>query len=280
MNLSQIAGMMRYEVLMAWRRRSLGVLLALFIVTLTVFTLVSRDANVNSRLGVDGNTLEEFDEALLPDFMQGIDLSVYQGDSQVAVTMIASVVVSSIAVIMFMNEAIPLDRQYKMRELLDTCPITRTTYLTGKLLGTWLGLLIIMGISLIFGGVILRVLIGTYSLDYYLLMWGAFLLPTLLVCSGLTVLLTSWTGSRRGATLTSLLIMPIGIMLVSVAITSLSGVGVYVHPAYSVFILLQPDAEAVVIITDRIRSTLTLFAWMLALAWGFAYAWQRVREAR
>ena len=85
---------------------------------------------------------------------------------------------------------------------------------------------------------------------------------------------------RRAATLTSLLILPIGVVLVSVAITSLSGVGVYIYSAYSMFILLHPDAGAVVIITERIRNTLSLFAGLLALAWVFAYGWQRYREAR
>ncbi|MBK8020532.1 MAG: ABC transporter permease subunit [Chloroflexi bacterium] len=288
MNATQILTMARYEVLMAFRRRSLVILLILFLVSLTFFANVSSETNQTSVIALPGEgdttarleDLNQLPPEAIPEWMRGVDLNLWYRSGGVSTAMIAGAMIMAIAIVMFSNESIPLDRQYKVRELLDALPLPRTSYLAGKLLGVWAGLLAISLAAALFSAVVFRVLLGPYDLRFLALLWLFFELPLVLLSGALAVLLTSWMRSRRGAVLMSLLVLPVAIILVVLAVPSLSAVGVYVHPAYAFYILLTPDETAVAVVNERIADTVPILLGAMAVSWVLAYGWQRLREGQ
>ncbi|MCK6577341.1 MAG: hypothetical protein L6Q98_04470 [Anaerolineae bacterium] len=278
----------RYELLMAFRRRSLVILLVLFLASIFVFADISRLTNQTSVIVLPGEgstparieDLNMLPDEAIPVWMRGVDLNLWYRSGGVFTTLIAALILMGIAIVMFTNESIPLDRQYRVRELLDAMPLSRTAYLAGKVLGVWGGLLAISALTALFSAVILRAMLGPYDLRYLALLWLAFELPLILLAGGLAVLLTSWTRTRRGAVLMSLLVLPIVILLVALGIMSLSGIGVLIHPAYAFHILLSPDESSVEVVIGRIRHALPMLLGSLIASWCLAYGWQRLREGR
>lgn len=288
MNIAQLAAIARYEFLMAVRRRSLIILLVLFVLGILVFSLIAKETNASSALRikeVDGR-VEYFQgdtpvpPEAIPAWMQGVDLAQWQGSSQVMIALLGSVVLVSIAIVMFMNESIPLDRQHRIRELLDALPLSRATYLGGKLVGAWFGVLVITFLSMLVSVGVFLAIFNAFNITYFVMVWLLMIVPVIAINTSLAVLLTSWAGSRRSAILISLLVTPLALLVYSVALPSLGAVGVYVHPSYAMMVLLQPDASSVNIVTERIRSALPLLISMPIISWLVAYGWQRFREAR
>lgn len=289
MNLRQVLAIARYEMLMAFRRRTLVILGVLMLIGIAVFTQISLDANqsLNTVARVEGSVITTTDEAgeetllpqALPEWLEGVDLEVWMGGAIVVTTLITSMIVVAITLVMLANETVPLDGQYRTHELLRSLPLSRASYLAGKVLGVWFSLLLVAGIGIVVSAIWFRVNF-TYDFRYFLLLWGALVIPVLFVCGALSVLLTSWLYSRRIAILISLLVLPIALLAVVAGITTLSGIGIYLDPSYAYYAYVPPDQRSTDAVTMLIATTTVQYAAVLIAAWTFAWAWQRFREAR
>jgi hypothetical protein len=109
-----------------------------------------------------------------------------------------------IVIPVLMSQLIPLDHHYRVRELLDSLPQGRSIYLTGKLLGAYVGLLMGLASVMMLHGLLTWLRWGAYHLEGYLLML-AVLLPLVLFGSGLAVMLAAGQKKRRQAIMVGVL---------------------------------------------------------------------------
>ncbi len=228
--LSQMAAVVRYELLMAWRRRALLVMGGFFLLALIGFTamqppaqsalgnIVRVDTSVNpptitrqdpatGELTVE-ETTDEFIQTL-PPALQNISLPLLS-NTQLIVTMIAVIfpVLVAITVVVFFAESIPLDRQYRVHELFNSTPLTNAAYLGGKLLGAWAALGLTLLLVMISFGIVARLIVGAFDPLYYLQTWFLVVFPFAFTCTGWSVLAASSVGSRRKAIIIGLILIP------------------------------------------------------------------------
>jgi hypothetical protein len=128
--------------------------------------------------------------------------------------------------------------------------------------------------------VALRAIIGIYDLRVFIALWIAMLIPTSLLASAMSVLLSSFAGSRRAAVMVGLLIIPVVLVLVTLAVPSFAGVGALIEPIYAVGILLMPGDETNAEIVGRMVNTLVIYGLALAVVWTLAWVAARRRETR
>jgi hypothetical protein len=272
----QISAILRYELLMAWRRRSLPILWMLLLAGVIGFAFIIES---------NGGTQPIVDQAVAgnmgantPAWAQGIDL-VEAGNTFALINiLIAGMIFYSVGVTLMMGETIPLDRQFKVRELLDTLPLSRTAYLGGKLFSAWAGLLLGIIIVGAICALAIRLILGVYDVRVFLAMWAVMLVPSSFVASALSLLSSSPFSSRRTAVLVGLAIIPIVLTLVSLGVPSFAGVGALIQPIYALGILLVPGDESAIEIRSRIVNTLAVYALVLISMWTFAWLNARRRE--
>ncbi len=274
--MSKLGAMVRYEVLMAWRRRSLLILWVLLLVGVIVFALIMR--SVNQETPVYSDLAQVLTDTNAPEWAQGIDPVVASHTITLGNLLIAGMIFYTVGVVLLMAEVIPLDRQFKVRELLDTLPLSRATYLGGKILSAWAGLLIGTALVGVIAAPLVWLILGAYDLRVFIALWIALLLPQSFVASALTVLAASFVASRRAAVLVGLVVMPFLLALAFSSVISFAGVGALIEPIYAVSILLQPGAEANAVIAERIVNALVLFVGVVVAAWIGVWGWLRVRE--
>jgi hypothetical protein len=191
---TQLYGMTVYEFRMHWRRR------ALLVITMAMSLLV-----IISIL-------------LLGDSLRqpiSIDPELYR--SAVTATVIFSTwapIGVSLAVILpiLVADTIPLDRQYGVRDLLDSFPMSHGVYLIGKLLGVWAAVLVGMGAVMILVGAAWWFLGGSYNIGNYVEMWIVGVAWIAILNSGLGVLICAGQPTRRRA-----IMVAVGIVIVSLS---------------------------------------------------------------
>ncbi len=275
--MSKLSAMVRYEVLMAWRRRSLPILWILLLAGVIGFALLIQSINSQQPV-MEGAIRHTLTDPNAPAWAQGIDLELTTHTLALINILIAGMVFYMVGVTLLLGEVIPLDKQFKVRELLDTLPISRTLYLGGKVVSTWAALL--AGISVI--GLIcalgLRLIIGAYDPRVFVALWIGLLVPQSLIAALISVLAASLVGSRRAAVLVGLLVVPFVLILATTTAISFAGVGALIEPVYSLGILLSPGAETNAEIVSRITSTLIQFVIIGGVVWVVIWGWTRLRE--
>jgi hypothetical protein len=300
---TKLLGITHYELLMNWRRRSLPVLILFFLAALLLIGLMieqvsmSVDRSVISVQIKDGVTtitrrLEDssiIEEPLdaetashLPPWMIGIDLNQAANTMRGINVLIPASMVMIVGIIPLLSDTIPLDRQYRIRELLDAAPLHRVVYLGGKVLGVWVGLL--MGIVLCFAvfQLVLYLRYGAYDLLPLLLDWLLLVIPLTLLVAFCTVLLTSWAGSRRAGLLIGIALIPVGVYLFFASAMTLGSAARLVNPIYGIGTMgtslngISDQATAL----ERVIGMLLLYAVMFAVVWLLAWGIARLREAR
>jgi len=263
--MSKIGAIVRYELLMAWRRRSLPILWILLLVGVVGFALLVHNANemlldsVLERVEAGLFTLEQFNTNMLFSIM------------------VAAMIFYSIGVTLLMGEVIPLDTQFKVRELLGTLPVTRATYLGGKLLGVWGGILLGWLIIGVIGFVALRLIIGAFDWRVFLLLWLFLPLPAALTSSALSVLISALVGSRRASVFVGLLVMPFAFYLNAMSLATFVNLTVLIDRIYTYGSPLLPDNDQIVI--DAVRGLLN-HALVIAVTWGVILFIVNRRELR
>lgn len=276
--MSKLNAIVRYELLMAWRRRSLPILWVLLLVGVLGFSLLVKSVNQQTPAVEQSVARNVGDDG--PEWARGLDVVETTNTISLINVLIAGMIFYTIGVTLMMGETIPLDRQFKVRELLDTLPLNRATYLGGKLLGAWAGLLAGTVVVGVICALAIRLIFGTYDLRVFVALWVAMLVPESLLAAALSVLASSQAGSRRVAVMIGLLLIPVVMTLAVSAVISFAGIGALIKPVYAVGVLLMPGPETNAEIVNRISNALVLFTGVILAAWTFAWGWSRVREAR
>jgi len=123
--MNKLTAIVHYEIVMAWRRRSLPILWILLLVGVVGFALLVTSVNHN------GMSLAEI-------MGRNANKPAYVLNTiPIINVLLAGTLIFSVGITMMICEMIPLDRQFKVRELLDTLPISRADYLAGKVLAAW-----------------------------------------------------------------------------------------------------------------------------------------------
>lgn len=236
LQLAQLRGMIKYELLMAWRRRSLLVTILFLFVGLAVFTMTMQKeplgaeggevlyvddtvtpATVTMRLAATGEvTTTPADDAVLtniPNWLRNIDLQQANATLKMATLLTLVTQLLIIMLLLMSAETIPLDKHYRVNELLHTLPVGRATYLGGKLLAVWVGLLAGMVMCALLYIPIAQGRFGAFDMSAYLRLWGVMLLPAAVFASGLSILAAAGMATRRASVLIGLALMPAGIFV-------------------------------------------------------------------
>jgi hypothetical protein len=277
--MSKLGAIARYELLMAWRRRSLPILWVLLLVGVVGFGLLVK--NVNQQTPVTQESVERtaaLEDA--PEWARGLDVVVTTNTIALINVLIAGMIFYTIGITLMMGEVIPLDRQFRVRELLDTLPISRAQYLGGKLLGAWAGLLAGTVVAGAVCAVAIRLIFGVYDLRVFAALWFAMLVPLCLLAAALSVLASAQVGSRRTAVMIGLLVTPVMMVLATASVISFAGIGALIQPVYAVGVLMMPGDETNAEIVSRIGTALLLFTGIGAAMWTLVWGWSRVRDAR
>lgn len=177
--IAQLRGMLWYEMLMHWRRGWLRIVFVGFVLTPVLVTLLARESWAQLSLNVND------------------DMGMITGFAIMA-TMAAWPMVL-LAVPILAADAIPSDRQLNTRDLIESLPLTRPTYLFGKLLGVWGGLVISMALGGILGAMAIWGLTAPFNVEIWLAMWFVGLLFLALVNTAISVLLAAGRANRRQA---------------------------------------------------------------------------------
>jgi ABC-type transport system involved in multi-copper enzyme maturation permease subunit len=130
MQFAQIGAMARYEFLMHWRRRAL-VVVTLSLACICIFALV-----------ISSNAAEEF----------ATEIGANVDYSDVNIVPYFGLIVYFVILALFTPiaaDAIPLDHHVGINELLRTLPISRETYLIGKLVGMFASVLFGLFIAMV-----------------------------------------------------------------------------------------------------------------------------------
>jgi len=254
---SQIGAIARYEMLMHWRRRGLSITLLTTLVVLVVTILISRTQ---------------------------VDMEMVENSQQAATLFIVIITWSPCIVLGFLLplalcDALPLDRQYHVDDLLNSAPLTPPIYLTGKLFGGilagWSALLIAMVIS----GVVWLLLLGAYNLAIYAEMWliGAGML--VILNGGLGILAAVGQSTQRRAIGFTLLA---GLGFMYLLSLDRSGTLVEYFGLFRPHILKFPNLEDTTLnlITPQTWLAFALGLVQLFLIWLGALGWLYWRERR
>lgn len=253
MAIHQLMGMMRYEVLLHWRRPLIRYFLAL--VTLAILT------------------------SGLPYLPENPDARTLTS------AVVASIWGALVFLLMFvlpilMADAIPMDKQIGVRELLDALPMKSSTYFTGKLFGAWGGVVIGMMVMMVAGAVIAWSKAEGYILSGYVEMWvvGGFSLA--LINSGLSLLLNAGQPTRRRA-----IFATVGFLVVLFLLRDMTGstflnivnplrlpllnyyLNLYSEQTYNIIIAYSPYSASIVFFTIAAGFVQVGLVWLGALGW-------------
>jgi hypothetical protein len=261
--MNKIGAMVRYEVLMAWRRRSLPILWFLLLVGVVGFALLVSSVNQQ------GMSLAQI-------MARNSNMPTYVLNTIPLINiLVAGVLIFSVGITLMIVETFPLDKQFKVRELLDTLPINRSVYIGGKVLGAWSGLLIGWVLMGIVCSIALYLILGAYDLRVLVLLWVVALLPATLLASALSVLAGALVGSRRLAVLVGLVLLPITLFLVGWGIPAFFNTGGLIDPIYAM-------AMAGPVTPTRLLNDLLIviagYTGVIAGVWVIVWGWMRVRE--
>ena len=181
--LSQLFGIMRYEMRLQWVRRSLPIVGVIFaIITLLFLFFVTQSVNPSEM-------------------------------SRKAVTFGLIFSVSPVCLLLMqlslppiVAEAIAKDRQFGMNELRDSLPITPGLYLAGKLLGIVAIVMVMMLAIAVLLMIVSLFVLGPLDVWVYLRIWLLGIIPSGLAISMISVLVASRQPSRKRATMVGSLV--------------------------------------------------------------------------
>lgn len=282
--LLQVSGLIRYELRMQWRRR------ALFIIALGI-ALGLLAGGLQRRASTRDWQAYFFKETLPP------ELAPVQATFDIGVSVEIMLWFLILGVPFIVAETIPLDVQYGVREMLDALPVSRGTYLTGKLLGVWAGISMVLMISGALYGLTGYFLHGPYEPEVYVSVWAIAIWPVALFTSGMGLLLAAGQPTRRRA-------IAVGSLFVAVCFFRAMGTfrSVFLSLQKSYLLQFGPDILMIQEVGDggfsirsslnlgpafdpavqpeRLPLTLAVLGLLLGLTWLLAWAWLRWKEGR
>jgi hypothetical protein len=199
LKLARLGGMMRYEWLMGWRRGTQRVVLVSALLFPQMLTLVGY---------LFGPLTDESIAASLSRWPQALLL--LRTDAAILAN-IATLVLIVLLLPLTLSELIPLDRQYRTREILKALPLSPKLYLAGKVLSVWPALLLGLVLAALLSGALAWLQNGPYQVGTLATFWITGLIPLALFSSQVAVMLSAGQSSRRRAILTGLLAAPVAL---------------------------------------------------------------------
>jgi hypothetical protein len=252
--------MTAYEFRMQWRRRSLVVLVIALAVMVVASILLMGNRNNQALQARDAITFTVVFATWAP--------------AGIALAFILPVLLA---------DAIPLDNQYGVSELLNSLPLPQPIYLIGKVLGACAATLSGIGIVLFAAAVGWRWQLGAYDLRRYLEMCIVGAAAIVILNGGLAVLASAGFPSRRRAILLTA-IVPILFLGVSFNTASIWS---YLSPIRGLIIMYffsSPSADIYVapiqVNTPQVLLTIAVGFVELFVAWLLAWGWLRWQENR
>jgi hypothetical protein len=276
----QLVGLTAYEVRLQWRRKALLVIAIAILVTVGLFMIV-----VGGDLtSVSGGKFNPNYATMTPAQAQQI-----RGFLVVFATW-APVAGVLIAILPFiLADTIPLDRQHRVSELLDTLPRSTAIYLGSKVLGAWIASLSYLFAIAVILGIGWRLRIGPYDVFAWLDMWLIGALPLVIVNGGVGVLIAAGQPDRRRAIGVMILVL-IAASALTAAISSplasyLSPLRLPIFNYYLTTAMTGTFKPAEVSTLSGLTSTAftaTIIAGLgeVAALWLIAWAWRRWRPGR
>ncbi len=284
LTICQLGAMIRYEMILVWRRRGL-LIITLAILAITTLVLVSSKSqmeNGRQQLVQAGLTAEDVREkttlGLLP---------TYWG-------VLFTILLITLPIVLV--DTIPIDRQTGVRELLDTMPLSNATYLTGKLLGVWAAALSAIVVVMFGSGLVWWLVLGPFEISYYLEVWLVGGIPGALINAGMIIFLVIGQAGRRPALLIGIVFSIVMLILLgrSLTLTAGSNALLYLNPAHPIlflYYLVGRWAGATSVYADhlppeligspsQVALTLLVSIAEVAALWGIAWLWLRFREHR
>lgn len=211
--LAQLGAVIRYEFLILWRQRIIAVgIVGVIAVMLFVLIQNSQFKNpANEQLYSEADFFQVSTAMLLSD---GFVLHVF-------VLLFFPILVA---------DTDPKDRQYRVRELLQTLPLLNEVYVAGKVLAVCLNMLICVTVSLTVVGIVWRILFYPFDVGVYLTMAFLGVLPVALVTPALSVLIAATQPTRRRAILVGIGVGITCITLMGFGITGSVALSDYLNP--------------------------------------------------
>ncbi len=204
---TQLGAIIRYEFLLQWRQRTLlaSLIPLCLLCLLLVFGFRENVAQALRVPQVVVGTRQEGDVTVTTTVAaEPAQMETVRRQASTVVLLSLESVLHMVGLLLFpilMADMIPKDRQYGVRELLDTLPLPGGVYLGGKLFAAMLSALCSLMITLIVMGVAWWIVIYPYVLGDYLVMVLLAVLPVGLLSTGLIVLLAAGQPTRRRAIL-------------------------------------------------------------------------------
>jgi ABC-type transport system involved in multi-copper enzyme maturation permease subunit len=199
---SQLRGMVIYEFKMHWRRRAL-LIVTLAITVMLLFTMVILGDILRESNSVDPELARRAISATI----------VFSTWAPIGVSL-------ALILPIMVADTIPLDTQYRVRNTLDSLPLSRPVYVAGKLLGVWAAVLAGMFAIMVASGVGWWLLGGPYDVVVYVQMWVVGVAWIAILNSGLGVLIGAGQPNRRRAILVVIFFL---VLVVSVFSRSMQG---------------------------------------------------------
>lgn len=298
MTLAQIGGVIRYEALMQFRRRTLILIVGLFVggmillgsgmtraLTMQSGTLVDIEIE-GDQYSVIYETPEGerqiYTTVLPPDsgtprWLADADVPLVVNTFEFLITFMPGMILLVVAIPPLITEVIPLDTRFKMNEMIWTKPLSKTAYLIGKVLSVWLGFAVLLTLAAVILTIYGTTQYGRIDISVIARFWLIGILPLTSFVSGYAVLLGGLTRSRRVALFIGL--AAIGLSLWAL-ITSTVFFGV------TTFMIVMPggvvydsyEANVIGMFNDMITSHLPLIGMLIGIG-VFMWAYTRVRNA-
>jgi len=264
---TQLRGMTVYEFRMHWRRRGL-VVITLAIILMLGFSMV-----------ILGDSMRQ---------ANSIDPELYR--RAVTATIIFSTwapIGVSLAIILpiIVADTIPLDKQYGVRDLLDSIPMVSGVYLIGKLLGVWVSVLVGLGAVMLLSGIGWWIVGGPYNIISYFEMWIVGVAGIAILNSGLGVLVCATQPNRRSAILISVALVCIsGSMLGSDLMRIASPIrgAILSYYLFNVRQSISSEAISPAMLSSVSAVMLTIFVGIIELAagWALMTGWMHWRDGK
>ena len=269
MNVSQLGGIIRYEILLQRRQRMVTVVMLSTVALPIVMYVLFGQSNAAEiqRTWVTAGGISA--DAALQVTTRYVTL--YTALPLYMITLLILPVISA--------DVIAKDRQHGVREVLDSLPLTGGTYLAGKVLSWGAGVLIGLVIAMIITGAALWFLIGPYHLTVFAAAWLAIGWGIGVINSTISLLLAAGQPTRRRA---------IGVAVAFAAICLFANVALLIdttlwtnllnpgRSALTLHFLLLSLTEKPLLLTD----TTSLAGWSLiggvlevAAVWIAVWAW-------
>jgi len=200
----QLAAMVRYELLLHYRRRGLIMVAALAAVLLTMLIFGM------PKILPQSEDMPAWAELLNPG------------------QMLASTTMSLIIVALppLLADTIPLDRRSGMRELLKSLPLSNGIYLVGKVLGALAASALLWSGVVLLQTVLIWVAIGSFQSQFYLALIGLGVVPAFVFIVCASVLLAGGLQSRGMAALVGIALTGYCMAMTLISSTRLPRLGV------------------------------------------------------